>query len=256
MPRRWDAELTSQVWTNCGDVTVVAAHETTGSFAVHSITGISSPVPNPHAASCCWSRWGTTEQCGGFPAGTSGGHCNTDWTKTCNSNNDCPATPVTPPPPPKPTGPNPPPPPSSPPPPPSLPVPPHTPTKIPARMMGMYVLLADDTDKVYTSTHNWTPKLYQYQAKGTNTLFFTFLNPARMPAVPPAFAALAKTRGTNESGAVPNGTTIMFAIGGQAYSERPNPWDWCAKAGCNAHTPSCAESEGRYHEAATMRPLP
>jgi len=90
----------------------------------------------------------------------------------------------------------------------------------------MYVLVADDTDKVYTSTHTWRPQLYDYQAKGTNTLFLTFLNPARMPDVPPAFAALAKSRGTGSPGAVPNSTTVMFAIGGQAYSERPNPWDW------------------------------
>jgi len=90
----------------------------------------------------------------------------------------------------------------------------------------MYILLADDTDKVYTSTYNWSPQLYPYQQTGTNTLFYTFINPSRMPAVPPAFAALAKTRGSGATGAVPNGTTIMFAIGGQAYSENPNPWDW------------------------------
>ena len=80
--------------------------------------------------------------------------------------------------------------------------------------------------RFHSSSHTWQPRLFDYQTAGTNTLFLTFLNPARMPHVPPAFAALAQTRGTGAAGAVPNGTTIMFAIGGQAYSERPNPWDW------------------------------
>jgi len=90
----------------------------------------------------------------------------------------------------------------------------------------MYVLVADDTDKTYTSKYKWNPALFPYQAKGANTLFLTFLNPAKMPAVPPAMANLAQSRGTGQPGAVPSNTTIMFAIGGQAYSEKPNPWDW------------------------------
>lgn len=93
-------------------------------------------------------------------------------------------------------------------------------------MLGMYVLVADDTDNVYTSEHEWSPALFPYQMTGSNTLFLTFLNPAKMPDVPPAMANLAQTRGTGVAGAVPSNTTIMFAIGGQAYSERPNPWDW------------------------------
>ena len=93
-------------------------------------------------------------------------------------------------------------------------------------MLGMYVLVADDTDKTYTSEYKWNPALFPYQAKGANTLFLTFLNPAKMPAVPPAMANLAQSRGTGQPGAVPSNTTIMFAIGGQAYSEKPNPWDW------------------------------
>jgi hypothetical protein len=92
-------------------------------------------------------------------------------------------------------------------------------------MMGMYVLVADDTDKVYTSEHEWTPQLFDYQAHGSNTIFLTFLNPAKMPAVPPGMANLARSRGTGLPGSVPNGTTIMFAIGGQAYSEGSG-WDF------------------------------
>merc|ERR1712037_867346 len=36
----------------------------------------------------------------------------------------------------------------------------------------------------------------------------------------------AATRGTDLPGAVPRDTVIMFAIGGYAYSLKPNPWHW------------------------------
>lgn len=97
---------------------------------------------------------------------------------------------------------------------------------MPAKMLGMYVLVADDTDKVYTSEYKWHPQLHPYQQTGSNVIFLTFLNPAKMPAVPPGFVALAKSRGRDSPGAVPANTTILFAIGGQAYSEKPNPWEW------------------------------
>merc|ERR1719173_88377 len=91
--------------------------------------------------------------------------------------------------------------------------------------LGIYVLLADDTDaNGYDSTKEWQPELYTYQQNGSDILFFTFINPDDMPDVPPAYQNLAKTRGTNAIGAVPAETTILFAIGGQAYSEKPNPW--------------------------------
>ena len=48
--------------------------------------------------------------------------------------------------------------------------------------------------------------------EGANVLFFTFIHPETME-VPPAFANLAKTRGTNEPGAVPKDTVILFALG-------------------------------------------
>jgi len=44
--------------------------------------------------------------------------------------------------------------------------------------------------------------------------------------VPPSFQKLAATRGTNAPGAIPAETVILFAIGGYAYSIRPNPWHW------------------------------
>ena len=57
-------------------------------------------------------------------------------------------------------------------------------------------------------------------------LFFTFVNASLMPDVPPAFTKLARSRGTDEEGAVPKDTTIMFAIGGEAGSSHPGTWDW------------------------------
>jgi hypothetical protein len=44
--------------------------------------------------------------------------------------------------------------------------------------------------------------------------------------VPPAYQKLAASRGTGLPGAVPADTVIMFAIGGYAYSIKPNPWHW------------------------------
>ena len=44
--------------------------------------------------------------------------------------------------------------------------------------------------------------------------------------VPLAYKKLAATRGTGSPGAVPANTVIMFAIGGYAYSLKPNPWHW------------------------------
>jgi hypothetical protein len=89
--------------------------------------------------------------------------------------------------------------------------------------VGMYVLLADDSTP-YDSNKQWQPELLPYQQSGTNVLYFTFINPDDLPNVPPAFQKLAMTRGQSTPGAIPNGTTILFAIGGEAYSVKPNPW--------------------------------
>ena len=37
---------------------------------------------------------------------------------------------------------------------------------------------------------------------------------------------LALSRGTEAEGSVPADTRILFAIGGYAYSQSPNPWHW------------------------------
>lgn len=52
-----------------------------------------APVPTPPAPTpartptCCWSAWGDTTACGEYS--TSGGKCNTDWSKGCTSDSDC-----------------------------------------------------------------------------------------------------------------------------------------------------------------------
>jgi len=97
---------------------------------------------------------------------------------------------------------------------------------MPKKVIGMYILLADDTEEGYhTANGDWEPLLHPYQQTGANVLFFTFINPATMD-VPISFRKLAASRGTNADGAVPADTRIIFAIGGYAYSINPNPWDW------------------------------
>lgn len=119
--------------------------------------------------------------------------------------------------------------------------------ELPSKMLGMYVLIADDTEKVYTSTHDWTPKLYPYQQTGANVLFLTFLNPSLMPNVPPAMAALAKSRGTGAEGAVPSDTKVIFAIGGKLYSVSQNPWDWLTtRAKAEAMAAEVAQWPAKY----------
>ena len=61
----------------------------------------------------------------------------------------------------------------------------------------------------------WQPRLYDWQQKAANVLFFTFIHPVTMD-VPPAFEDLAKTRGTGVDGAIPSDTVILFAIGKQS----------------------------------------
>jgi len=97
---------------------------------------------------------------------------------------------------------------------------------MPKKVMGMYILLADDTEPGFHSNNaDWEPLLHPYQQHGSNVLFFTFINPATMD-VPFAFRKLAATRGKGTDGAIPMDTLVIFAIGGYAYSLKPNPWEW------------------------------
>ena len=67
-------------------------------------------------------------------------------------------------------------------------------------------------NKGFENNAVWQPRLYDWQQKAANVLFFTFIHPVTMD-VPPAFEDLAKTRGTGVEGAIPSDTVILFAIG-------------------------------------------
>lgn len=99
------------------------------------------------------------------------------------------------------------------------------PITFPKKVLGMYILLADDTEDGFHTDADWEPQLFKYQQEGANVLFFTFINPDTME-VPLSFDKLASTRGTNVDGAVPKDTVILFAIGGYQYSVMYNPWSW------------------------------
>lgn len=98
-------------------------------------------------------------------------------------------------------------------------------SEYPKYVLGLYILLADKSVKNYGDNSNWDPRLYEYQQKGANVLFFTFIHPTTMQ-VPKSFQKLAATRGSSKPGSVPSNTRIIFAIGGYGYSINPNPWDW------------------------------
>jgi len=95
----------------------------------------------------------------------------------------------------------------------------------PSKILGLYVLLADDTEEGFESSADWDPKLFKWQQEASNVLFFTFIHPDTME-VPSSYQKLAATRGSGAPGSVPSDTVIMFAIGGYAYSIKPNPWKW------------------------------
>merc|ERR1711962_1781295 len=76
------------------------------------------------------------------------------------------------------------------------------PSGLPKYVLGMYILLADDTEDGFHTDSDWTPLLHEYQQDGANVLFFTFINPATMD-VPLSFHKLASTRGSGAEGSVP-----------------------------------------------------
>lgn len=135
----------------------------------------------------------------------------------------------------------------------------------PKKVLGLYVLLADDDEKGYDSQADWDPQLFEWQQQAANVLFFTFIHPETME-VPPSFQKLAASRGTGLPGSVPADTVIMFAIGGYAYSIKPNPWHWLTskeaaekmaekvaewpdKYGCDGIDLDLEEGAGARHEA-------
>lgn len=85
--------------------------------------------------------------------------------------------------------------------------------EFPPKVMGLYLLIADDTEK-YRSDTVWEPQLPAYM-DAANVLWLAFVNPASMPALPPAMASLAQGNPDKP---------VIAAIGGQLYSQTPNPW--------------------------------
>ena len=61
---------------------------------------------------------------------------------------------------------------------------------MPDKVVGMYLLVSDNKDHLYTDSHNWTPQLRPYQVGGFNALFLTFVDPASL-VVPLAMRNLA-----------------------------------------------------------------
>merc|ERR1740137_139933 len=45
----------------------------------------------------------------------------------------------------------------------------------PSKILGLYVLLADDTEEGFESSADWDPKLFAWQQEASNVLFFTFI---------------------------------------------------------------------------------
>ena len=76
--------------------------------------------------------------------------------------------------------------------------------------MGLYVLLADDTETGYETNSDWEPKLFPWQQESSNVLFFTFIHPDTME-VPPSFQKLAASRGS-ESEVSPERANIVPPI--------------------------------------------
>merc|ERR1712106_564962 len=95
----------------------------------------------------------------------------------------------------------------------------------PGKVLGLYILLADDSEEGFESDADWNPELFDWQQEASNVLFFTFIHPDTME-IPLSYQKLAATRGTGLPGSVPASTIIMFAIGGYAYSIKPSPWHW------------------------------
>jgi len=96
---------------------------------------------------------------------------------------------------------------------------PPSPGPLPDKVVGLYLLIADDAWP-YKSETEWVPQLPDYVgAGGVNVLWLAFVHPAKMPALPPAMGYIGKHR--------PNGTKVIAYIGGQSYSDSAS-WPWLA----------------------------
>jgi hypothetical protein len=90
--------------------------------------------------------------------------------------------------------------------------------------LGLYLLIADDGGNGqgqkwhYGSNTTWEPVIPDYMNKGANVLFLAFVNPALMPALPPAMAHIGKNKLSSQK--------VIASIGGQAYSAKTDIWPW------------------------------
>jgi hypothetical protein len=50
----------------------------------------------------------------------------------------------------------------------------------PKKVLGLYILLADDDEDGYNSKADWEPQLFDWQQEAANVLFFTFIHPDTM----------------------------------------------------------------------------
>ena len=96
--------------------------------------------------------------------------------------------------------------------------------RLPTTTLGMYCLIADDTVTNYTGDADWQPTLYPYQQKGSNVIWMTFVNPEKMPIIPPAMKKLAACKG--QKGCPGKDVPTIVSVGGEAYSTKP--WSWLA----------------------------
>merc|ERR1712086_191269 len=57
----------------------------------------------------------------------------------------------------------------------------------PNKVLGLYILLADDSEEGFESNADWNPELFDWQQEASNFLFFTFIHPDTME-IPPLVA--------------------------------------------------------------------
>ena len=78
--------------------------------------------------------------------------------------------------------------------------------RFPEKVMGFYIILADDTWEGFEGNSTWEPEMYDYMAEAANVLFFSFINPETM-IVPNAYKKLMATKGSGAPGTIPADTS-------------------------------------------------
>jgi hypothetical protein len=96
--------------------------------------------------------------------------------------------------------------------------------------MGLYLLIADDGDDGqgtkwhYGTETEWEPDIPDYMNDGANVLFLAFVNPSKMPTLPPAMVSIGQNKRSTQK--------VVASIGGQAYSASAGAdmWPWLQSA--------------------------